>query len=102
MIKKNIEIKKILLTGRKIHTKYGIFFIDHTNTDNRVNFAVLIKKNVGNAVWRNYCKRIVRAYVRKKYDLFTQYSKFLFLYTYDAKINYNLLEKEFDKKLDTL
>jgi ribonuclease P protein component len=101
-IKKNTEIKKILATGKRIQTKYGIFFIKQNKTDNKMNFAVLIKKSVGNAVWRNYCKRIVRAYIRNKINLFPQNSKCLFLYTYEDKINYQLLEEELDKKLNTL
>ena len=98
IIKKNSEIKKILSSGRKIHTTYGVFFIDHKKAEKRINFAVLVKKSVGNAVWRNYCKRIVRVYIRKKINLFPVNSKFLFLYTYEDKINYRLLEEEFDKK----
>lgn len=102
IIKKNTEIKKILATGKRIQTKYGIFFIQLNNTEDRMNFAVLIKKSVGNAVWRNYCKRIVRTYIRSKNNLFPKKCKCLFLYTYEDKINYHLLEEEFDKKLKIL
>ena len=101
-IKKNTEIKEILSTGKKIYTKYGIFFIGHKKTDSRLNFAVLIKKSVGNAVWRNYCKRIIRAYTRKKIDKFPENRQVIFLYTHGGKISYRLLEEEFDKKLEFL
>jgi ribonuclease P protein component len=101
-IKKNIEIKAILSTGKKIRTKYGIFFLGQKKTDNRVDFAVLIKKSTGNAVWRNYCKRIVRAYSKNKIDMFPSNRQIIFIYTYKGKINYNLLEEEFDKNLTTL
>ena len=101
-IKKNTEIKEILSTGKRIHTQYGIFFIGQKRTNNRINFAVLIKKSVGNAVWRNYCKRIIRAYTRNNIDILPENRRVIFLYNYDGKINYTLLEEELDKKLATL
>jgi ribonuclease P protein component len=102
IIKKNTEIKEILSTAKRIHTQYGIFFIGKKKTDKQINFAVLIKKNVGNAVWRNYCKRIVRAYTRKNIEILSKNRQVIFLYNYEGKINYALLEKEFDKRLATL
>jgi ribonuclease P protein component len=99
VIKKNSEIRDIFSKGKKIYTKYGVFFLcDKSNTD-QLRFAVLIKKNVGNAVQRNYCKRIVRTYMRNKINSFTKNGKILFVYTYEGKIGYTLLEQEFDKKL---
>ena len=101
-IKKNTEITSILSTGKKIYTQYGIFFLGQNKTDNRINFAVLIKKSVGNAVWRNYCKRIIRTCIRKNIDQLPKNIQIIFIYTYDGKINYQLLEEEFDKKLATI
>ena len=101
-IKKNTEIKELLSTGKKINTKYGIFFLGNKRKDDRIKFAVLIKKSVGKAVWRNYCKRIIRAYIRNRSDNFLEKSQVIFIYTYNGKINYKLLEEEFDKKLTLL
>jgi len=102
VIKKNTEIKEILSKGKKIRTKYGIFFIGLKKTNNWIEFAVLIKKSTGNAVWRNYCKRIVRAYSRNKIDMFPANRQVIFIYTYEGKINYKLLEEELDKILIAL
>lgn len=101
-IKKETEIKELLSNGKKINTKYGIFFLGNKRKDDRINFAVLIKKSVGKAVWRNYCKRIIRAYIRNRTDNFLENRQVIFLYTYDSRINYKLLEEEFDKKLALL
>ena len=98
-IKKNIDIRAILSSGEKIYTKFGIFFLSHKLSINRMNFAVLVKNNVGNAVYRNYCKRVIRTYIRKNIDQFPQNLQIIFLYTYQGKINYHLLEEEFYKKL---
>ena len=102
VIKRNIEIKKILSSGKKIRTKYGVFFIGNKTNVEHLHFAVLIKKSVGNAVWRNYCKRIVRTYIRNRINNFVEKRQILFVYTYSGKIRYNLLEEEFDKILDFL
>jgi ribonuclease P protein component len=99
VIKKNSEIKELLARGKKVHTKYGIFFINNESNAKRLHFAVLIKKSVGNAVWRNYCKRIVRSYIRNRIDYFIENKQVIFVYTFEGKIRYNLLEEEFDKKL---
>ncbi len=101
-IKKNTEIKELLSTGKKINTKYGVFYLGNKIKDDRINFAILIKKSVGKAVWRNYCKRIIRAYIRNRIDTFPEKRQVIFLYTYDGKINYKLLAEELDKKLAIL
>ena len=101
-IKKNTEIKEILSTGEKIYTRYGIFFLGKNKTDIRINFAVLIKKSVGNAVWRNYCKRIIRVYIRNSINILPENRQIIFLYTYNGKINHELLKEEFNKKLAAL
>jgi len=99
IIKKNSEIKEVLSQGKKVHTKYGIFFLYDKTHDETFRFAVLIKKQVGNAVKRNYCKRIVRAYIRNRLNTKIKNYKVIFMYNFVGDINYNLLMNEFDTKL---
>jgi ribonuclease P protein component len=101
-IKKNSEIKELLSSGKKVHTKYGVFFLKCKSNDNQFRFAVLIKKSVGNAVRRNYCKRIVRTYIRNRIHNFAENLNIIFVFNFEGKTQYNLLEEEFDKKLDFL
>ena len=61
--------------------------------------AVLIKKNAGNAVERNYRKRIVREYLRKKFYQTNPYNDVIFLFNYQGDISYHELETEFSKRL---
>lgn len=84
-----------------MQTKHGLFFLEENNRSDLTGFAVLIKKNVGNAVWRNYCKRIVRVYIRKNVDNIKKYQRIMFLYNFEGKITYRALEKEFNKHLKT-
>jgi ribonuclease P protein component len=99
IIKKNTEIKEILARGKKIPTKYGVFFIDHQSNLSGLRVAVLIKKSVGQAVWRNYCKRIVRSYFRNKLRHYISKGQVIFVYSFAGKTSYRNLEEEFDKKL---
>ncbi len=101
-IKKNVEIKELLANAKKIHTRYGLFFLSRESFSNQIGFAVLIKKSVGNAVRRNYYKRIVRSYFRNNLKLFAGYGKILFLFNYEGKITFQDLTKEFDNRLHTI
>ena len=98
-IKKNTEIKILLANAKKIHTRYGLFFLSEESFSNQIGFAVLIKKSVGNAVRRNYYKRIVRSYFRNNLKLFANYGKVLFLFNYEGKTTFQELAKEFDNRL---
>ena len=92
------SIKEIIRTGIRIYTKYGIFYF-LPNSANRFEFSVLIRKNVGNAVERNYRKRIVREYFKKNKNRLQAAGNSVFLYRYIGKIKYYDLEKELDRKL---
>jgi len=100
-IKKNAEIKELFANAEKIHTRYGLFFLSKESFSDQIGFAVLVKKSVGNAVRRNYYKRIVRSYFRNNLKLFVNYGKVLFLFNFEGKVNFQDLTKEFDNKLRT-
>jgi len=101
-LKNKDDIQKLLAGGKKKPTKYGLFFFssEERGEKDSLEFAVLIKKSTGIAVWRNYCKRIIREYIRKNYDYFMNFRKVIFLYNYTGKINFHLLETELNKKLN--
>ncbi len=61
--------------------------------------AVLIKKDVGNSVERNYRKRITREYIRKNINNIEIYNEIIFLYNFRGDISYNELSDEFDNRL---
>jgi ribonuclease P protein component len=97
-IKSDLIIKDILKNGDKKYTRFGIFFLAKKKST-QTYYAILIKKNVGNAVKRNYCKRIVREYIRNNISKFGQYNFIIFLYNNRGEIKYNDLKSEFDRKL---
>jgi len=98
-IKKQSEIKKILSEGRKVYTKYGIFFLLQEIELSETFYAVLLKKNIGNAVLRNNKKRLTKEYLRKNISKFKNYNRIIFLYNHDGDEKYSSLENEFNLKL---
>ncbi len=95
IIKKRSEIKHILQNGHRVRSRFGNFYLLNGHHSEK-RMAVLIKKHVGNAVQRNYRKRIVREYIRKNIsDIcgMKRYNELVFLFNYKGEINYHQLSK---------
>jgi len=80
--------------GHKIKGRYGNFYFYNGHHDGK-KIAVLIKKYVGNAVQRNYRKRIVRECIKKNLHILNKYNEVVFLFNYKGEINYQQLSEEF-------
>ena len=93
-IRKKDEITLILQKGKKIKFKFGLIFLFNKRQSNDKKAAVLIKKTIGNAVRRNYTKRLVRSFFRNNYRIFEFYNRVIVLINNKADITYQLLEKE--------
>jgi len=58
-LKKNNEFRLVYTKGKKIFGKFIIIYLLlRDQTDNRL--GIIVKKNIGNAVFRNRVKRILR------------------------------------------
>lgn len=97
-LKNKEEIKDVLNSTEKIRTKYGIIFVKRNVSENLLA-GILIKKNTGNAVQRNYSKRIIRHFIRAQAQQLTTYSRVVFLYLYKGKTTYAQLESSYLKAL---
>jgi ribonuclease P protein component len=62
-------------------------------------YAVLVKKNIGNAAKRNYCKRIAREYIRKNIHTLKKYNRIIFLINNAGDLSYNSLQEAIHHKL---
>ena len=91
-LKNRNEIKDLLANGRKVFNKYGIIFIKQDSSLKNNMSAVLIKKKCGNAVKRNYIKRIVRNFIREHSEQVGKYNRTLFLYLFKGSVNYEDME----------
>lgn len=101
-IKNRQDIKKILENGRKVFTSVGVFFLIENKEDPCFHFAVLIKKSIGNAVKRNYYKRIFRSFVKNNISVFKQYNFVVFLFNKSVKTDYNDLSVELTNRLTVI
>lgn len=97
-LKSKEEIRDILFSSEKIRTKFGIIFLKRDISD-KILAAILIKKNTGNAVQRNYNKRIIRHFIRANAQELMTYSRVVFLYFYKGKTTYAQLESSYLKAL---
>jgi len=85
------EINDIIKKGQKVYTKFGLLFLYKGDNELLKKVGILIKKRTGNAVKRNYIKRIIRQFVRNEYNFLYSYSKIIFLYNYQDKTSYDEL-----------
>ncbi len=92
------EIKNTLDKSKKIYFTYGIVFLDKdSDVKEKLKFAVLVKKNCGNAVRRNYIKRIARNFVVRNITLFSPYNRVIFLFLSKMPFTYKNLKEELFK-----
>lgn len=88
------EIKFVLDNSRKIYFKYGILFLNKDNSvKEKLRVAIIVKKNCGNSVRRNYIKRIGRYFLRENITLFSKYNRVIFLFLSKEKFKYKNFEE---------
>ncbi|NOX90824.1 MAG: ribonuclease P protein component [Calditrichaeota bacterium] len=94
-INKSWEIKQVLDKSRKLYHKYGIVFLNKDDeVKEKLRAAVIVKKNCGRAVRRNYIKRIGRYFICKNITLFKNYNRVIFLFLSKEMFKYKDLDKE--------
>jgi ribonuclease P protein component len=97
-IKNKKEITQLLETGEKRDTRFGIFFLAKNEKPEK-QIAVLVKRSIGNAVKRNYFKRLVREYIRINLNKFSDYNKIIFVINKKIDVTFAQLKLEFDQKI---
>lgn len=64
-LKKNKDIEKLVKLKKSVGNRY---YIVYYNKSSETKVAISVSKKVGNAVVRNYQKRVVREIVSKDFD----------------------------------
>jgi len=98
-IKNKDEINLVLNNGRKNKTHYGPVFVYNDSDELNKKMAVLVKKNIGSAVKRNYVKRIVRRFICKFPLVLEENNRIIFIYTNSKPVTYSELESEYRRVL---
>ncbi len=95
------EIAKVFKNGKKVKSEIGPVYLFNESKSRNIKFAVLIKRDVGKACYRNYIKRIIRFYIRTNETLFENFNRVVFLYNYTKKkIDYSVLKNNYDKSFN--
>ena len=97
IISKNIEIEKIIKTGKKISNKYLLIFYKE-NKSNFNRYCISIGKKLGNAVARNKIKRQIKDILMKNQLCFSK--DYVIIIRKDLiSLNYQEKREELIKKL---
>ena len=71
IVKNNREFDNIIKKGQyKKNNEYVIYYIDNDKEESR--FGISVSKKIGNAVTRNYYKRIIRNICHKNKNLYSK------------------------------
>lgn len=99
-LRKKNEITFVIKNGKKIKTKIGPVFLYNDFEERKNKAAILVKKNIGKAHFRNYIKRIIRYYIRSEVTLFEEFNRVIFLYvSSEKKVKYSQIKSTYDKAL---
>ena len=94
IVKTNQQFEDIIKTGKCYKNKYFIVY----NKDNNLKydrFGVSVTKKLGNAVFRNKYKRIIRSILDNYKKLYINSKDYIIILRKDAiEQSYELLEKE--------
>ncbi len=96
------EISVIFSNGERINTKFGPIYLYSVNDDAKNRIAILIKKKIGKAYYRNYIKRRIRFYISSEITLLENYNRVIFLYRYLKPIKYDDLKNEYNLRLKNI
>ncbi len=92
IIKKNIEIEKIIKTGQKKSNKYFLIFYQNNKLENN-RYCISVSKKIGKAVLRNKIKRQLKDILMKNKLCFNK-DYVIIIRNNLLELNYNEIEKE--------
>ena len=67
ILKKSYEIERLLKNKKSVGSKYYVIYYNENKSD-EVHIAISASKKLGDAVDRNYEKRVIRELFRKQID----------------------------------
>ena len=94
IVKSNILFNDIINKGKKISNK--CFIISTISTEEeKPKFGIAVGKKIGNAVTRNYYKRIIRNIITKNKKIFPNFHNYIVICKKEVlNLSYQEIEKE--------
>jgi len=83
----------------KIKTRYGFLTLAHNPRHPDLKIRIIIKKVVGNAVQRNYYRRVLRKYLKDNHSKFKRYNDCVFYYHYKTRVYFHEIQNELNDKI---
>jgi len=83
----------------KIKTKYGYLTLANNPLHPDLKIRIIIKKVVGNAVQRNYYRRVLRKYLKDNHSKFKRYNDCVFYYHYKTRAYFQEIQNELNDKI---
>ncbi len=88
VVKKNSDFTKIIKSNHIVKNKY--FVIYYLNNElKKSRFGISVSKKIGNAVTRNYYKRIIRGICDKNLDFHDECDYIIIMRKDASNLNYN-------------
>lgn len=88
-LKKNKDIEHLVKLKKSVGNRYYVIYY---NESNETKVAISVSKKVGNAVVRNYQKRVVREILNKHFEKIT--NKYLLIVIKKNCLDLSFIEKE--------
>lgn len=99
VVKKALDFDNIIKSGKKKRNKYFNIFYQNYGVGESL-FGIAVSKKLGNAVFRNKCKRQIRAMIDDNRDIFKLNNKYIIMLKSEGtKLSYHEKEKELIKLL---
>ena len=95
-LKSNEEIAKLVKLRNTVGNKYFIIYVKDSDT---TKVAISVSKKIGNAVVRNYQKRVVREIVSKRFKYLKNKTILIVIKNACLEIDFNQKEKMLDNLL---
>ena len=102
VVKKNKDFDYIIKNGQcRKNNEFVIYYIDNEKEYNR--FGISVSKKIGNAVTRNYYKRVIRNICDKSKNLYSKGKDYIIIMRKGlVSLNYSETQKSFDDLLEKI
>lgn len=93
ILRKSYEIEKLLMNKKSVGSRYYVIYYMEAS-DNEVHIAISASKKLGDAVVRNYEKRVIRELLRKHIEEFKGLDVLFVIKRNSLELDFNEKERQ--------